>query len=81
MTRSGAREVGVYEAKTTLSRLLERVAAGEEIVITRRGQEVARLVPPAVRRNRRLGLDRDRFTVPEDFDAPLDEGALTSFER
>jgi prevent-host-death family protein len=40
--------VGVFEAKTTLSALLERVEAGEEIVITRRGVPVARLVPPAV---------------------------------
>lgn len=39
-------EVGVFEAKTRLSELLERVAAGEEITITRRGQPVARLVPP-----------------------------------
>lgn len=38
--------VGVFEAKTTLSALLERVAAGEEVVITRRGVPVARLVPP-----------------------------------
>ena len=41
MTKS----VGVHEAKTHLSRLLERVSAGEEIVITRRGKPVAKLVP------------------------------------
>jgi len=39
--------VGVFEAKTTLSALLERVEAGEEVVITRRGVPVARLVPPS----------------------------------
>ena len=38
---------GVYEAKTRLSELIERVAAGEEVVITRHGTPVARLVPPA----------------------------------
>lgn len=38
-------EVGVFDAKTHLSELLERVAAGEEFTITRRGQPVARLVP------------------------------------
>jgi prevent-host-death family protein len=38
--------VGVFEAKNTLSELIEKVEAGEEIVITRRGQPVARLVPP-----------------------------------
>ncbi|MFC5064066.1 type II toxin-antitoxin system Phd/YefM family antitoxin [Actinomycetospora atypica] len=38
-------QVNVYEAKTQLSRLLERVEAGEEIVIARHGRPVARLVP------------------------------------
>jgi prevent-host-death family protein len=38
--------VGTYEAKTRLSELLDLVAAGEEIAITRHGEEVARLVPP-----------------------------------
>jgi prevent-host-death family protein len=81
MTRPGALQVGVYEAKTTFSRLLERVAAGEEVVITRRGEEVARLVPPAGRRTRRLGLDRGLLTVPDDFDSPLDDATLATFER
>jgi len=39
-------QVGAYEAKTHLPKLLERVEAGETIVITRHGREVARLVPP-----------------------------------
>jgi prevent-host-death family protein len=39
-------EVGAFEAKTRLGQLLDRVEAGEEIVITRRGRVVARLVPP-----------------------------------
>jgi prevent-host-death family protein len=39
--------VGAFEAKTHLSKLLERAEAGETIVITRHGKEVARLVPPA----------------------------------
>ena len=39
--------VGIFEAKNRLSELVERAARGEEIVITRRGQSVARLMPPA----------------------------------
>lgn len=77
MTKS----VGVHEAKTHLSRLLERVAAGEEILITRRGEEVARLVPAVVPRRPELGTDRGRLTVPDDFDAPLPEDLLRDFER
>jgi prevent-host-death family protein len=39
-------EIGAFEAKTRLGQLLDRVEAGEEIVITRRGKVVARLAPP-----------------------------------
>ncbi len=41
-----ARQVGAFEAKTHLSALLAAVAAGETVVITKRGRPVARLVPP-----------------------------------
>jgi prevent-host-death family protein len=77
MTKS----VGVHEAKTNLSRLLERVAAGEEITITRRGEEVARLVPALPTGARRFGLDRGRWVVPDDFDAPLTDDVLATFQR
>ena len=77
MTKS----VGVHEAKTHLSRLLEDVANGIEVVITRRGEEVARIVQPARRGGRRLGVDRGRFAVPDDCDAPLDDGERAVFER
>jgi prevent-host-death family protein len=70
----------VHEAKTHLSRLLDDVGRGVEIVITRRGQEVARLVPPRHHGCRQLGIDRGRFVVPDDFDAPLPDEALNSFE-
>jgi prevent-host-death family protein len=75
MTKS----VGVHEAKTQLSRLLEQVAAGEEVVITRRGEAVARLVPTQGPPARRLGIDRDRLTVPDDFDAPLADDVIDAF--
>jgi prevent-host-death family protein len=71
--------VGVHEAKTQLSRLLARVEAGEEIQIARRGQVVARLVSPAPADDPALGMDRGRFTVPTDFNAPLSEEELRAF--
>jgi len=74
------RTVGVHEAKTHLSRLLADVAAGHEVVITRRGEEVARLVPPRRRTARRFGVDRGRFVVPDDFDAPLPDDVVARFE-
>lgn len=70
----------MHEAKTHLSRLLQRVAAGDEIVITRSGQPVAKLVRVDRRAARVLGRDEGRFEVPEDFDAPLPDAELEAFE-
>lgn len=69
----------VREAKTHLSRLLQRVEAGEEIVITRSGVPVARFVPFSQQPGRVFGIDRGRFEVPEDFDAPLPDDVLRDF--
>lgn len=73
-------EVGVHEAKTHLSRLLTQVAAGEDVVITRSGRPVARLVPVERTGRRKLGMDRGRFVIPDDFDAPLPDDLLDAFE-
>lgn len=71
--------VGVREAKSRLSRLLRQVSAGEEIIITRSGQPVARLVPIEDTRPV-FGVDEGRFVVPEDFDEPLDEELHSAFK-
>jgi prevent-host-death family protein len=64
--------VNVHEAKTHLSRLLERVEAGEEIVIARAGKPIARLVPLEPPAPRRLfGRDRGKIWISDDFDEPL----------
>ncbi len=73
-------QVGIHEAKTHLSRLLRRVAAGEEVVIARAGRPVARLVPVREARLRELGRDRGVFSVPDDFDQPLPDEILRAFE-
>lgn len=73
-------EINIHEAKTHLSRLVRRVAAGEEIVIARAGVPVARLVPVEKPSCRLLGVDRGRFEVPDDFDEPLPEELLREFE-
>lgn len=71
----------MHEAKTTLSELLRRVAAGEEVTITLSGEPVARIIPAQRRGRRVLGRDRGMFEVPDDFDAPLPDGVLQDFER
>jgi prevent-host-death family protein len=73
--------VNTYEAKTQFSRLLRRVATGEEITIANRGVPVARLVPvPPEKEKSFLGMFRGQFSVPEDFDAPLPDDLLDLFE-
>jgi prevent-host-death family protein len=75
------KSVNVHEAKTHLSKLLARVEKGQEVLISRAGKPVARLVPheespPAPV----FGSDRGKLIVPDDFDAPLPDDVLASFE-
>lgn len=73
--------VNIHEAKTHLSRLLEQVAGGEEVVIAKAGKAIARLVPlEASPKKRRLGLLKGKLHVPDDFDAPLTDIELSLFE-
>jgi prevent-host-death family protein len=73
--------VGVHEAKTNLSKLLRRVAAGEEVTILRGGRPVARLVPIEDVGKRELGRDAGRFEVPDDFNQPLPDDVVEHFYR
>jgi len=74
-------KVNIHEAKTHLSRLLTRVEAGEEVVISNAGKPVARLVPFQVPRKKRIpGQDSGRVWIAKDFDAPLPESILSHFE-
>jgi prevent-host-death family protein len=75
------KSINVHEAKTHFSKLLARVEKGDEVLISRAGKPVARLVPHDERpRAPVFGGDRGRLVVPEDFDAPLPEDVLASFE-
>ena len=65
-------EVNIHEAKTHLSRLLERVALGEEVVIAKAGKPVAKLVAiTPTHRAFKLGSAKGEFVVPDDFYDPL----------
>lgn len=70
-----SRKVNIYEAKTRLSQLVDRVAEGEEIVIARAGRPVAKLVPwrePGVKRH--PGRLRGRVRIGRNFDDALPPG-------
>jgi prevent-host-death family protein len=74
-------QVNLYEARTQLSRLVERAAAGEEIIIAKGGRPLARLVPLAPRKTpRRLGLRAAEVWVGPDFDDPLPEDLQRAFD-
>jgi prevent-host-death family protein len=64
-------EVNIHEAKTHLSRLLQRVAEGEEVVIARAGIPIAKLIPAGPEhKSRPMGIDEGKIWIAEDFDAP-----------
>ena len=74
-------QVNLYDAKTQLSRLVDRAAAGEEIVIAKGGRPLARLVPLAARTMpRRLGLRAHEVVLGPDFDAPLPASVQRAFD-
>jgi len=73
------REVNVHEAKTHLSRLLDAVAAGEEIIIAKAGKPCARLVPIA-QPKRTPGAAKGKGRVTGKFFEPLSKAELAAWE-
>ena len=73
--------VNIHDAKTHLSRIVEEVAAGAEVIIAKAGKPMARLSPIAtLAKAKKLGLLKGKIKVPDDFNAPLDEKVLAKFE-
>ncbi len=73
--------VTVHQAKTTLSKLIERASAGEEIVIAKGKVPVARLLPIVARAGRKFGAMRGKARVDEKFFESLPEDELGGWER
>ena len=74
-----AESVNMHEAKTHLSRLVKGVEAGGEVVISRAGMPVARLVPIAAPA-KQLGLRQGQVTIRDDFDLALPDEVRQAFE-
>ncbi len=74
--------IGMHEAKSTLSQLVQRAAAGETILIGPHGRADAKLVAvdAPVRAKRRIGILKGKLNLPKDFDAPLPDDVLRTFE-
>lgn len=70
----------MHQAKTTLSKLVEQAAAGEEIIIAKSGMPVARLVPLQTElKPRKLGGLKGKLWISDDFDAPLPDEIMKHF--
>ncbi len=73
--------VNIHEAKTHLSRIIDEVAAGAEVIIAKAGKPMARLVPlVSAPRPKKLGLLKGKIKVPDDFNDPLPDTVIADFE-
>jgi prevent-host-death family protein len=74
-------QVNIHEARAHLSRLLERVSCGEQVIIARAGKPIACLTRVSQEQGpRQPGSARGEIEVPPDFDAPLPDDVLQDFE-
>jgi prevent-host-death family protein len=74
--------INIHEAKTHLSRIVEEVAAGKEVIIAKAGKPMARLVPMQEKATKkRLGLLKGKIKISADFNKPLPEAVIRLFER
>jgi prevent-host-death family protein len=81
MSNSPMDAISIHEAKSRLSQLVEKAAAGEDVVISRNGKPLVRITRLAGPRNRiRFGVLEGRVYISQDFNAPLPDDALAGFE-
>jgi prevent-host-death family protein len=76
-----SKTINIHEAKTHLSRIVEEVADGAEVIIAKAGKPIARLVPlETTPKPKKLGLLKGVIRMPKDFNAPLPDEVLATFE-
>jgi prevent-host-death family protein len=75
-------KVNIHEAKTHLSKYLEKVAEGETIVVCKRNVPIAEIRPITTveKKPRQIGFDKGKFTVPDEFFDPLPDELLEYFD-
>lgn len=75
-------QVNIHEAKTNFSKLVARVAKGEEITISKAGKPIARLVPMNLTIDKRIpGTAKGVINIDDNFDDPLPDSILREFEN
>ena len=81
--RTVSEPIGLYDAKTRLSELVDKAAAGREFIIAKSGKPMARLVPliaPDLRALRKPGGGKGRVWMAADFDAPMSDEMMRLFD-
>ncbi len=66
-------KVGVYEAKSKLSKMIELAIDGEDVVITKNGEDMVRLIPIRKKKSDWIGMFVGQVIIHDDFDEPLEE--------
>ena len=75
-------QVNIYEAKSNLSKLINQVIAGEEVIVAKSGKPVAKIVPfEKPTQNRKPGSAKGKLIISDDFDAPLPDDILQGFYK
>ena len=75
-------QVNIYEAKSKLSKLINQVIAGEEVIVAKSGKPVAKIVPfEKPTQNRKPGSAKGKLIIADDFDAPLPDDILQGFYK
>jgi prevent-host-death family protein len=75
-------QVNIQEAKSNLSKLINQVIAGEEVIVAKSGKPVAKIVPiENPTQNRKPGSAKGKLTISDDFDAPLPDEILKGFYK
>jgi prevent-host-death family protein len=72
--------INIHEAKTHFSKLIDAAISGEEIIIAKAGTPVVKLIPLSKNKLRRFGILKGKLKIASDFDAPLPDDILSSFE-
>ena len=73
--------INIHDAKTNFSKLIDAVSRGDEIVIAKAGKPAARLVPVRAKKTlRKPGALKGKMRIAVDFDTPLDDVVLATFE-
>ena len=71
-------QINIHEAKTQMSKLVDRAQSGEEFIIAKAGKPVARIVP-LEKIKRKLGILNGKIQVPDNFNAPLPDEVLVQY--